>query len=205
MKVCYVIGAGEFYGELSPTPSDLVIAADGGLDTLLSLGVRCDLLVGDMDSLKGTPTGIEAVKHPVEKDETDMHLAYLEGVKRGYKKFVLFGGVGGREDHTFANYSLLLYAKQHGHDMKLVSKSGTVFVIKDEEIKLAGKKGDTLSVFAFGSVCAGVSIRGAKYETDKITLSPDFPLGVSNEFACECVSISVESGNLLVMHSDFSR
>ena len=201
MKVCYIVGAGEFYGMLSPAQTDLVIAADGGLDTLNSLGVRCDLLVGDMDSLTGRKGEIELIKYPVEKDETDMHLAYLEGLKRGYENFVLYGGVGGREDHTFANYSLLLYAKLHGHNMKLISKNREVFVIKDEKIDLMGTTGDTLSVFAIGGIAQGVTIRGAKYETEGATLTPDFPLGVSNEFSGESVSLSVKDGALLVMHA----
>ena len=201
MKVCYIVGAGEFYGELNPEDSDLVIAADGGLDTLNSLGIKCDLLVGDMDSLTKAHDTVDTVLHPVEKDETDMYLSYLEGVKRGYEKFVLFGGVGGREDHTFANYSLLLYAKQHGHDMKLISNQCEVFVIKNEEILLTADAGDTLSVFAFGKTASGVFIRGAKYEASDITLTPEFPLGVSNEFVGKCVSLSVKDGALLVMHT----
>ena len=96
MNICYIVGAGELYGSPSPEEGDFVIAADGGLDALRSLGIRCDLLVGDMDSVSAVDYSGEIIRHPVEKDETDMHLAYLEGVKRGYDKFVLFGCVGGR-------------------------------------------------------------------------------------------------------------
>ncbi len=199
MKTCYIVGAGEFYGTLSPDPTDFVIAADGGYDTLLSLGVRCDLLVGDMDSRTANAPCAPTVLYPVEKDETDMHLAYLEGVKRGYKNFVLHGGVGGREDHTFANYSLLLYAKLHGHTMSLISRGAEVFVIKDEEISLKGRVGDTVSVFAFGGEASGVCIKGAKYEVDEVTLTPYFALGVSNEFKKERLTLSVRNGALLVM------
>ncbi|MBO5907896.1 MAG: thiamine diphosphokinase [Clostridia bacterium] len=204
MGICYIVGAGEFYGSLSPTDDDFVIAADGGLDTLHALGIRCDLLVGDMDSISAPNYSGEIVKHPVEKDETDMHLSYLEGVKRGYSKFVLYGGVGGREDHTFANYSLLLYAKLHGHDMKLISKRDEIFVIKDEKIEISGSGGEPFSLFAFGSVATGVTIRGAKYEAKGVSLTPDFPLGVSNELKDTRVTLSVECGSLLVMHSKFA-
>ena len=255
MSICYIVGAGEFYGELAPKKGDLIIAADGGYDTLRELGIDCHLLLGDMDSRKAknesllpkvegasvcSVTGesasvcsglseskpvcsatVEGVSvcsasveshgckaeenalcslvFPVEKDETDTHLAYLEGAKRGYTAFRVYGGVGGREDHTFANYSLLLYAKNRGHSMTLVGDGYESFVIKNESVTLSGRPGATLSVFAFGGSASGVNILGAKYEARNVTLSPEFPLGVSNSFLSGEVKLSVKDGALLVM------
>ena len=121
MKTCYIVGAGDFTRDFSPDRDDLVICADGGYDALLSRGTRCDLLVGDLDSVKSVPLGVEIIRHKVEKDETDMHLCYLEGRKRGYKNFVILGGTGGRDDHTFANYSLLYYIRKDGGRAELFS------------------------------------------------------------------------------------
>ena len=135
----------------------------------------------------------------MEKDETDTHLAYLEGAKRGYTAFRVYGGVGGREDHTFANYSLLLYAKNRGHSMTLVGDGYESFVIKNESVTLSGRPGATLSVFAFGGSASGVNILGAKYEARDVTLHPEFPLGVSNSFLRGEVWLSVKDGALLVM------
>ena len=196
MGICYIVGAGDFYGEISPREEDLVIAADGGYDTLTRLGVRCDALIGDMDS--STKEHPDAIRFPVEKDETDTYLAYLEGVKRGYTSFAVYGGVGGREDHTFANISLLLHAKLQGHSMVLVGNGCEYTVIKNESITLFGKVGASFSVFAFGGAAHGVSIAGAKYAASEITLTPDFPLGVSNSLT-ECkATVSVHDGALLI-------
>ena len=57
----------------------------------------------------------------------------------------------------------------------------------------------SLSVFAFGSAAEGVSIKGAKYEACQVTLTPDFPLGVSNSFIGNEVTVSVARGALLIM------
>ena len=199
MKTCYIVGAGDFYGNFSPDESDLVIAADGGYDTLIKRGIKCDLFVGDMDSLSESPRDVEILRFPVEKDETDTFLAYYEGVKRGYKKFMLFGGVGGRIDHTFANLSLLIHGKNAGHGITLVADGYEIFAIKNEKIALVSTKGKTFSVFAFSESASGVYVKSAKYEADNVTLTPDFPLGVSNSFLdCEC-EIEVKSGTLLVM------
>ena len=197
--ICYIVGAGEFHGGFIPQADDFVIAADGGYTHLTSKGIRCDMLIGDMDSLNNVPSGIETVIHPVMKDETDTFLAYTEGVKRGYTDFEIYGGVGGRDDHTFANLSLLLYMKNHSHKGRLIGKGSYSTVIKNEELTVSGRVGAGFSVFAIGGEAHGVSIEGAKYKCSDITITPDFPLGVSNSFESESVKIGVKNGSLLIM------
>lgn len=199
MSVCYIVGAGEFYGEFTKRDGDLVIAADGGYDTLLALGITPDLILGDMDSVKSKASDIEKLVFPVRKDETDSFLAYREGVRRGYTDFKLYGCVGGREDHTLANYSLLVYAKERGHEMTLVGKCTDAFVLQNEGITLSGAPCSHLSLLAFGGEARGVSVRGAEYEAKDITLTPSYPMGVSNRFCDSEVTIEVTDGTLLVI------
>lgn len=199
MSICYIVGAGDLERTFTPRKGDLVIAADGGYDKLFSLGIKCDLLIGDLDSIKEAPHGVPTQRHPVKKDETDMHLAYLEGAKRGFSEFVILGGTGGREDHTFANYSLLLYIANRGHNARLLSNTGDVFMLKSGSMTLSGEKHKHLSAFPFGSVAHGVTIKGAEYECEGITLTPEFPLAVSNRFLDSEVKISVLDGAVLVM------
>ena len=197
-NICYIVGAGELHSLPSPTEGDLVIAADGGLDALASGGITPAVVVGDLDSLSGrVPEGVEILRHPVEKDETDSHLSYLEGAKRGYTRFSLYGCTGGRDDHTFANYSLLLYAKKQGHDMTLVSKDYDILVILDEEREIIARVGATLSVFALGGDCR-VTLSGTYYPADNLLITPDFPIGVSNHTTASTVKIKAD-GALLVM------
>ncbi len=267
MKKCYIVGAGDFYGSIHPCEDDMVIAADGGVIHLLSLGIVPDVIVGDFDSLAESlvngdcyskepyrvknnakklgcdvssdamkeKTGfaeeligevvcrvkncedrereidfftmggkdVEIHRHPVMKDETDMYLAYEIGTQKGYRNFELYGGVGGREDHTFANYCLLLKAKNDKNDMILVGNGTKIFVVKNEKIKVSGRVGATVSVFAFGERADGVSVRGLKYEAENISLDISMPLGVSNSFLSSGEGeISVDSGALLVVVYD---
>ena len=199
MKKCYIVGAGELHGSFVPEMGDLVIAADGGYDRLISLGIAPSLVVGDLDSVKDTPEGVEIIRHKVEKDETDMHLAYLEGASRGYEEFEIYGGTGGREDHTFANYCLLYYIRQHGGRAKLIGKNTVSTVIINEEIELFGTEGATFSVFAFGKDAKDVSVLGAKYEARGADLSMSFPLGVSNSHLSGKARVSVGDGALLII------
>ena len=128
-----------------------------------------------------------------------MFLAYYEGVRLGYSEFVMLGATGGRLDHTYANISLLLYAKDRGHNVTLMDERGIILCLKNEALTLSGNEGDTLSVFAIGGEAHGVTIKGAKYEVEGVTLSPAFPLGVSNEFTKVAAHISVKSGALLII------
>ena len=197
MGICYIVGAGECAALPEIQSSDFVIAADGGYDSLVLQSIKPNLLIGDLDSIENVPSDVEILRFEVKKNETDMHLAYLEGVRRGYENFMLFGGTGGRPDHTFANYSLLYYISGAGHRAKLVGKDSIAEVIINEKRSFFGK--GYFSVFAFGGTALGVSIENAAYELWYGDLTPDFPLGVSNRFCDTPATVSVKCGALLVM------
>lgn len=199
MGICYIVGAGDFYHPFVPGEDDLVIAADGGYDTLKEYGIRCDVLVGDLDSIDETPDGIEIIRHPIKKDETDMHLCYLEGKRRGFSDFRIYGGTGGREDHTVANISLLLYIRNRGGRATLIGEKNESFVISDESVTLAGETLSHLSLFALFGEAREVSVEGLEYGAHSITLTPEFPLAVSNRFIGAPGKITVKDGTLLVM------
>ncbi len=197
--ICYIVGAGDFFGEIQKKDGDMLIAADGGYEKIKELGLVPDVLIGDFDSLSELPDNIKTIRHPVQKDETDMFLAYKMGAEIGYDRFALYGGVGGREDHTFANYCLLLKAKNENKHAVLFGNRTKVYIIKNEKIELFGDEGKTISVFPFGKDAEGVYIKGLKYEAENITLCSDFPLGVSNSFTKNKACISVEKGALLII------
>ncbi len=198
MDICYIVGAGVFEVPFSPKKGDLVIAADGGFAHLKKYGIRCDLLLGDFDSIDSLPQGIERMTYPVEKDFTDTALALYEGERRGYNDFVILGGTGGREDHTFANYCLLSEAIGRGIRVKIVSKNNTAFMIKNEKVLVKCDTGCHFSAFAFGGAAHGVSIKGLYYEAEDIDLSPSCHLTVSNIFKENTAEVSVKSGELLI-------
>ncbi len=200
MKTCYIVGAGDFHGSFSPAAGDLLIAADGGYTALAERGIRPDILLGDFDSIDALPSGIETIRFPVKKDETDMHLAYLEGRRRGFRTFKIYGGTGGRSDHTFANYCLLAHIAAQGDTAFLYGGGSIAYVIKNNTTRVKGRAGKTISVFAFGGNASGVTIKGLSYELRDGILTPDFPLGVSNSFTDSEGEITVKDGSLLIIY-----
>lgn len=200
MGRCILVGAAEFTGKIDVYREDLVIAADGGYAALAEQGIVPDLLIGDLDSLDTEiPREIPLLRHPVEKDDTDMRLAYLEGAARGYTDFIIYGGAGGRIDHTLANFSLMLEITEGGGSAVMVADSFDAYVISRGDIYLPARDGGSVSVFAIGGDAKGASIRGLKYSADDITLKESFALGVSNSFIGKEAKISVREGALLVI------
>ena len=208
MKKCVIIGAGECNIALvrkrhELKEGDFCIAADGGLKYLIAIGKTPDLLIGDMDSLGMVePNGQFKVRRlPVEKDDTDLLAAIKEGLELGFRKFELYGGLGGRLDHTIANIQCLLYLLNRGANGILVGDDMTLRVIRNEAISLPAdhyEAGRKISVFAFGGDAYGVTEKGLKYSVDNVTIRQEFPIGVSNEFIGEDAEIAVTDGMLLI-------
>ena len=199
MKTCFIMGAMPTECTFVPRPGDLVIGADGGLATLESLGIAPDVILGDFDSLGRIPTGDGVILHPVEKDDTDTMLACKLGLERGYRHFEIYGGIGGRLDHTIANIQTLLYLKERGASALLVGDGETLQVIRNQSILLPAREAGLLSVFALGGEAHGVTIRGLYYEAEDVDLMPSFPLGVSNHFCGREAFVEVKEGNLLII------
>ena len=197
-KICVVIGARE-PGPMTIPEDAFVIVCDGGYKYLN--GIRPDLIVGDFDSLGYVPEcDCPVVQLPAEKDDTDIMAALRRGLELGFDRFVLYGCMGGRPDHAYANYQVLGWLTAHGARGELRGDGWYITHIENTALTLRGKAGKVFSVFAPEGTAEGVSIRGAKYELDRYTMTGSFPIGVSNEFVHDGpVSLSVEKGRLLVM------
>lgn len=196
---CYIICALPQNHSFSPKPGDLVIAADGGYAHMG--GVKPDLVVGDFDSLGYVPAGEQVVRHPAEKDDTDTMLAAKVGIERGYRAFVLLGGVGGRLDHTLANIQTLAFLREHGARAALIGEGETITLLHNESLRFRAELSGIVSVFSYGAVAYGVYERGLAYALTDATLTDTNPLGVSNAFTGAPAEVSVREGRLLVLYA----
>ena len=193
--------AGGFRELICPiTPEDYIIAADGGLSHVESLGLKPQQILGDFDSLGYVPQ--DAHCFPVEKDDTDAMLAIRHGLELGYSRFVLYGALDGpRLDHTLANFQALQYLSDHHATGYLVGNDYIVTVIRNEKITFSPGCTGIISVFCMGEDAKGVTIKGLKYPLENGSLTAGFPLGVSNHFVGEAASISVTDGSLLILYA----
>ncbi len=201
--ICYIFGAGEFVPcNITLTESDLVIAADGGYDHLLQIGLRADVVIGDFDSVTSSEiwedTVCEKLTYPPEKDDTDMMLAIKLGLSRGFGQFNIYGGLGGRLDHTVANIQGLSFLAEHSAQGILHHPDYELTVIKNSSFTVAKDKTGYISVFSLSDTSENVTIKGLEYELEGATLTNSFPLGVSNAATGKKGIISVERGTLLI-------
>lgn len=201
-KFCYIFGAAPISTPLKfvPAECDFIIAADAGYKFLLSQEIKPNLLVGDFDSLGYVPDDIELVRFPTVKDDTDMMLAVKEGLKRGYKEFIIYGGMGGKLEFTLANLQILYNIVNMGYSCYFVDNSSLVTAIKNNKIVFDEKFRGRISVFAGGATAYGVTIQGLKYILFDGVLKCDNPLGVSNEFIGKRGYISVTNGLVYIIY-----
>ncbi|MGN0657614.1 MAG: thiamine diphosphokinase [Ruminiclostridium sp.] len=201
-KSCFIFGAGErTLLPLLPPKGSVVIAADGGLGFLRDAGISPDFIIGDFDSLGEIPTGDKVTVLPKEKDVTDMWAAAEKGIDRGCNSFVIYGGTGGRLDHTLANLQLIAHLSRLGFEARLFGSGYVISAVTKGEIEVSGKAGAYVSVFSLSDLCEGVTIENLKYTVENCCLTNDFPLGVSNEFTGKTAKISVKSGTIAVYYT----
>ena len=202
---CVIIGGGDCSTEILKKYiliDDFIICADSGFDIANECGIKPDLLIGDFDSIKAIPENMTMITLPVEKDVTDTVAAFNEGVKLGFKSFVLLGGTGGRFEHTFANISLMANASKSGFAFEIIDDKHVFRSITNSSIKIEQKPSKQVSVFAYGDRAVGVTLKGFHYSLFDYKLDPfNGALGTSNDIVEDYGEISVQNGTLIIIET----
>lgn len=201
MKTCYIFAAAK--GEptkFTPCKDDLIIAADGGFLKLKNYSTEPHIVLGDFDSLEEIPTHSNVIKHPVKKDDTDTLLAVKTGFEQGYNRFVIYGGTGGRLDHTFANLQTLSFIAQKSGTGFLCGEGFVATAVSNSVISFKESAKGNISVFSLSNECE-VTIEGLLYTLKNAAVTNNFPIGVSNEFIGKTAKISVQNGTALIIWS----
>ena len=180
-QICHIVCAGDFSPELLlSAPDGLIVACDAGYKALISAGISPDVFIGDGDSLGFIPKVAEKVVLPSVKDDTDTVAAVKYALAHGFKTIDLYGALGGeRPSHSAANISLLAYIDSQGAKGRIIDRRCKVEYLTEKDGDVPVPSCRYFSLFA-ASGDAKVSISGAKY-SGNFTLTPVFPLGVSNE------------------------
>lgn len=208
MSVCYIFSGGIMSAEDLCTfeipPADYVISADVGFVYAEKFGYKTDCLLGDFDTLENLPQRekvAEFLKFKCEKDDTDTMLAVKHALKMNFDEIYIFGALGGRFDHTFANIQTLDFIASHNKKGIILNKNEYITVLTEGEHRFKKLENFTFSLFSLSNETTGVCEKGFKYTLDNATLTRDFPLGVCNEISEDYGRVSFENGRLLVVMS----
>ena len=167
---------------------ELIVAADGGWDRAVALGLRPALLVGDGDSLPEArfaelaAAGVPVERSPSAKDESDAELALLAALRRGATEITILGAMGGRRfDHALANVGLLALPDGREARVELLDATARVRLLRAPAVgdgggAGVGAGGGAAVGPAVGPVAALLELPGAA--GDLVSL---LPLGVPAE------------------------
>ena len=213
MKYLIVAGGNvsdEFIAHVIKTGGfDVILAADAGMEALYRCHVLPDIIVGDFDSVDAEilehfrkKERIEICMLNPEKDDTDTEYAIREAIRRGAMEIVVIGATGTRIDHVLGNISLLGIGLEEQIKISLVDEHNRIRMINQPlMIRKAEQYGKYVSLIPFSEKVSGVTLRGLKYPLTDYTMGGFNSLGISNEIVSDEASISLSSGQLIVIES----
>jgi thiamine pyrophosphokinase len=183
-----------------------LVCADGGARAALALGLKPDVVIGDLDSLDEAQQaqlkalGCRLVVYPQAKDWTDLELALKLCVQEGATEIVILGALGGRLDQELANILLLLLHDLEDTPTRIVDERQEMFVAR-HQVAIVGQAGDIVSLIPLGGDATGIVTEGLLYPLRDEPLLSGPARGVSNVMTGEAARVTLKSGALLVVHS----
>ncbi|RIK28695.1 MAG: thiamine diphosphokinase [Anaerolineae bacterium] len=187
-------------------PDDFILCADGGTRHALALGVKPNLILGDMDSVgkemlkKLQDDGVEIELFPRDKDETDLELALNKALELNPDEIIIAAALGGRTDQTLANIALISNTQYAIRNIRLDDGVEEIFLCR-AQAEVRGRSGDLVSLIPWGEPVHGVQTENLKWRLNGETLYPDKSRGISNEMTNNIASIKIKSGLLLIIHT----
>lgn len=185
---------------------DFIIAADGGMRHVLALGLTPNVVIGDLDSIskeerrKINTAGVEVIKFPADKNETDLELAIDHAMSLHPDQILILAALGGRLDQTLANIALLSNPQLAAINIRIIDGVEEIFFCRDQ-VQVEGRSGDIVSLLPWQGAVEGVFTENLKWHLHYETLNPEKTRGISNEMTADIASIQIKSGLLLIIHN----
>ena len=180
-------------------PDDYIIAADSGYDHLNRMGVKPDIVIGDLDSLKSNDIKENLIKLDTIKDDTDTEAAVNLAIEKGADEILILAGLGTRFDHSLANVFLLKNLYSKNINAKIIDENNEIYYFFGN-IKLSGNIGDIISIIPVSDIL-GITTNGLLYSLSDDILKVGYSRGVSNVFTDTICEIEAKSGEGFIIKS----
>lgn len=199
MTGALVLNGEYYYGDIE---GDIVVCCDGGFDK----SDRCDVLIGDMDSIRSlvaekelNAKGIEVVNLDRDKDFTDGEAGLKYLIDKGAKDIIIYGLDGGRLDHIIGNIGLMSFALEDGANSVVARCNNFTAYMLDKPTEINVEIGTTISISPFTDYVHIIKTKGLKYAINDGILKKNSSLSYSNLSTEKVVAIGVERGHCLVI------
>ncbi len=220
-KKCLIISGGEFSDSFPKEHYDLIVACDKGYEYAQKLDIVPDIIVGDFDSFSlqediivpfsadissgiishanGMLNGIPVIKLPCRKNDSDTGYAVKAALMHGFKDITIACAMGGRFDHTISNIQTGSYIARSGGRASLYGELEIIHIFSSGSLTLPRKDSHSISVFSLTPICSHVSISGSEYDIIDTSLSNCYPIGLSNEWREEKITVTVGEGIIMTV------
>ena len=175
-----------------------VVAADGGANIARFYGIRPDVIIGDLDSIKNSTRQFfssSILLHFSRQDNTDLEKSLDFVVTRKIKKAIIIAATGKRLDFTLGNLSVL-WNYTSVVDMEFVGDGWTAMPVGPGKT-ITAPRGTTVSLIPFGN-CYGITLKGLQYPLTNASMTVG-EIGVSNVVRSSPFSVRVRKGNMLLL------
>ena len=186
---------------------ELVFAADSGLHIAQKLGLHVDAIIGDMDSVdvnalaEAKSRGTKIIQHDRDKNFTDLHSALLYAAECGTKKIVVVTAGGGRLDHQLGVIAAMFDPQLRQTQVEAIWDNEEIFALQGPaSCEFSAEVEDIVGLQAFSASAVGISTTGLRWQLHNEQLANHETRGVSNEATEKRITVSLVSGQLLVIH-----
>ena len=164
-----ILAAGDFPSHAIPLQvleqyHDRIICCDGAADALLNVGFCPEIVIGDGDSISPETRKKLSDRIICDKDQetNDLTKAFRYAVSQNFKRLLILGATGKREDHTLGNISLLADYMDHA-EVRMLTNYGVVIPV-DGNAVFKSCPGQQISVFCMDQ--SPLTLSGLKWPVE---------------------------------------
>ena len=183
----------------------ICFCADGGANFAFQYGKVPEMIIGDLDSIEKKvleyykSKNVLIKKFPKDKDFTDFELILKEinkisKNKNFVEKIFVVGGIGKRIDMTLSN----LFIMEKYKNLVFLQENEEIFYA-EKSFVLKNKKEYEFSIIPISEKVEKLTLKGFKFETDKIDVKRESSRLVSNVIVENEASVEFENGKLIII------
>lgn len=176
-----------------------VIAVDSGYNNAILLGLKPNIIIGDLDSIKEYDNNIELIQYNPIKDDTDIKLALDYCINKYNNNIDIICATGNRIDHLLNNISMLSYLKDKSIKARILDEYNIISTLDEyNEINNISKY---VSIIPISDYII-YSSTNLYYKANKLRVNRVNIMSISNQAIKDKFSIKIHKGEALLIQSN---